>query len=117
MKTFIKKLILALMFILSMILFCVTFFNPPILTFIFFSILIYSGFKLGEEKRLEKRRIEEEEKEAFRNQKTKVKLISGYWTSDVEKEVNKFIRDKKVLNVTFDDNRSRVTATILYEEI
>lgn len=58
-----------------------------------------------------------EERETFEKQKTKVKLISGYSSSNVEKEVNKFIRDKHVLNVTFDNNRGYVTATILYEDL
>ena len=75
------------------------------------------GKNKRDKERCIKREAERKEREDFEKQKVKVKLISGYLTPNVEKEVNRFIRDKKVLNVTFDDNRCRVTATILYEDL
>lgn len=42
------------------------------------------------------------EREAFERQKTKFKLIEASNKYDLEKEVNRFIRDKKIVNISYD---------------
>ena len=85
--------------------------------FVIFIIFLKKAFKQAKKEKIEEKEKEIKEAIEFKNQKQKVKLIHGMSSCYIEKEINKFIRDKKVINVTFDDNRGHLTATILYEDI
>ena len=45
----------------------------------------------------------------------KVKIFDGFYR-DVEKDINKFIKDKEVIDIRYSVNRIESSALIMYEE-
>ena len=46
----------------------------------------------------------------------KVKILYDVFTQNLEDKVNKFIKDKKIINISFSDNDNGFLAYIQYEE-